>query len=397
MPTTTNIAVTNGDLIPIMGDAGGGVYTAGTNNARDVRVGLLNAISAPVGGAISSRVGVLPRRWTAGESQWLDLKVSGQGSPSTTVTISAGQAVISRSGQGPYLFTLSQDLNVVMDAASGSNPRWDVLGVMGYDKDAIPADAVHGAHIVKVTGDAAGSPAVPTLPTGATEIARILRAAGSNGDLIGSGFTPITDMRRSTSLYGAPRPLMPGDSLTDLGGYNGEIRARMGSFVPTAFANLGIKMMYDYWDAPNTMWRGTNEIAWGGVALTPVTNMGGNQTATLAQVTIPDPGWPYFIEVSGSALQAITGGASTALAGVYLQANIDSTSFTPAGSAIIIRAPKSSVSSPYQLVLPTTGHPTVQTGTHTISLIFRNESNPSNFIDIGANEYGKFNVKIRPA
>ena len=39
-----NIAVTTGELLPIMDDAGAGVYTKGRNTARDFRVSVLGSL-----------------------------------------------------------------------------------------------------------------------------------------------------------------------------------------------------------------------------------------------------------------------------------------------------------------------------------------------------------------
>jgi hypothetical protein len=395
MPTTVNAAaITNGDLIPIMAADG----TTGRNNARDIRQGLISAFTAANGGSQTRRTGVLPTTYTSGE--WTDLRVVGQGSPSTTITVKAGQALVPRTGEGNYLLTLTQDLNIVMNAAHGSNPRWDRICLMGYDQPTFGGDAVHGPYVVIVYGDAAGSPALPSIPTDAIEIARTLRAAGSNGDLIGSVSTPITDMRRGTSLQGGQRIMLPGDSLTDSGGYHGEIRERTGSFVPAAISALGVKVLYDYWDSPSGIWRGTQTIKWPRQPISPVTNLGGAQTATLAFVTIPDMGWPYYIEAGGAVLQGITGGATTALKDVYLQTQVDDSAFTPTpDTLIILRAPRpNGAASPTQIVCPRTTYRTLLfSGPHAVYLTLRNDSVPSVFIDVGENAYAAFDVTITPA
>jgi hypothetical protein len=284
-----------------------------------------------------------------------------------------------------------------MDAANGSNPRWDRICLMGYDKATFGADAVHGPYVVIVYGDAAGSPTLPSIPTDAIEIARTLRAAGAPGDQIGSGSTPITLLRKSTSLHGGARILLEGDSLSDIGGYHGEVRVRAGTqFINNAYVTAGYPILEDRWDAVNTTWRGTQEIKLPKPTISTTASLGGNATFTLAFASIWDPGWPYRLDMSGSILQSITGGANTAVYGVYLQFNIDDTGFGASAPNLIRRTIGPKVDSPKVIELAAR-RSTVMTGDHTLYFIIRNESNPSNFITWADNEYAHFSVSIVPA
>jgi hypothetical protein len=387
------------DAIPLLDDNGSGVYIKGRNNITRIRRQLLGALFGKNASPFVVRPGVLnPTVYDSSAKIYTDLRAIPLGTPGQGIQIVQGRAVHERTGQGPYLVSLDGTLTSVnMPAADATNPRYDVVYTYTYDKGFF-ADATHGPNFFVETGTPNSSPSVPSIPADAVKIAEIFRrtiGATPSGNIIQTG--DIADKRKGASLHGAPRVLLPGDSLSDAGCYHGEQRIRAGDFVPASIQALGIKILYDYWDAANTTWRGTQTIPWMGLALTPVSSLGGNQTATLATMTIPDPGWPYYVLAGGSCLQAVTGGATTALSGTYLQVSIDSGTFEPKPAGLIVRVHKPLVSSPYQLIAPMTGFPTVQTGSHTVTMIFRNESNPSNFCDVSTNEYGKFNVEIIPA
>jgi hypothetical protein len=389
MPTTVNAAaITNGDLIPLLDDAGGGVYTAGRNNARDIRQGLLNLLAAGNGGPYTRRTGVIPSTYTGGA--WTDLRVVGQGSPSTTVTIKAGQAIVSRTGEGYYLLSLTQDLNTVMTAANGSNPRWDRICIMGYDKGAFVGDAVHGPYIVIVYGDAAGSPTLPSIPTDAIEIARVLRAAGSPGDQIGSGSTPITDVRKSTSLHGGIRALLPGDALSDAGGYHGEHRMRQAGSSITAVSP--ITELVDRWSATDSLWHGTQNIwfnrqAQGGSGV--ITN---GSTAALATFGVPDLGFPYRLRASGGfEYQATDSGALVGCQITVDSAAVDTSATISRGLA---KLPGGAGESKWAWAVPdATG--SVLTGAHTVRLLIKVYSAPLDVLVVNGGQYA-FQIEAIP-
>lgn len=387
------------DMIPLLDNNGSGVFNKGRNNKRDFQREFLGGLIGKSGGnPWAWKSGVFCPAANIGHSM-IDgqLFQVGGGSGTQAVSISAHRSIITRASGEVYLFSQETTIpSLPMPAADGSLPRIDLVCEMPYDQGAIPGDGQHGPKYIVVTGDPNASPTIPALPAAVADaniLGRVARPAGDN--TIGSG--DITLMRKGAGIHGAPRMMLEGDLLADAGQYHGEKRLRMGTqHIDSVYVNAGYTALEDRWDAVNATWRGTKELVFPGLAITPFASLGGNSTAVLATFNIPDPGWPYRIMVSGSCLQGITGGATTAVSGCYIQAAVDSTTFTPLPAGNILRVYKSLISSPYAMILPWSGNSTVYTGAHSVSLIFRNESAPSNFISVDANEYAKFNVSIKP-
>lgn len=211
----TGVAVTAGDLIPTTDDAGGGVYTKGRNNARDIRVGMLGSLYLSGSDGATPRDGILIRSNGAD-----DLAVLPNGTPNQTVTIRRGKAVINRVGQGPYIFESEADQIVNMPAASAVNSRIDLVCCSAYDKAAFVGDAAHGPQFWVEQGVVSGSPVVPSTPAGMLAIARVLRA--TNDNTISTG--EITDLRVSTAVGGSFRTILPGETVAGVGQVLGETR-----------------------------------------------------------------------------------------------------------------------------------------------------------------------------
>lgn len=209
------VAVASGDAIPLLDDNGSGQYIKGRNNALDIRAGLLGALFATLGAMDAPRPGVL-NRW----DQTGDLRVLQNGGGGQNVLIGKGRAIVPRSGQGAYLFENRADQIVAMPAASGVNPRIDIVCATMYDKGPFPADASHGPEFTVVQGTPAGSPAVPGTPTDSIKLGEVFRAVNDNVITTGE----ITDKRAGTTLNGAIRRIGAGDSLADAGQLTGEMR-----------------------------------------------------------------------------------------------------------------------------------------------------------------------------
>jgi hypothetical protein len=210
----TGVAVASGELLPILDDAGAGVYTKGRNNQRDIRVDLLGSMFLVGSDGFTPRPGILVRT-AAGD----DLKVVSQLTPNQTVTVKKGMAVIPRTGQGAYLFVNEADQIVNMPAASAVNPRYDIVCCAAFDKGSFVGDSAHGPQFWVEQGVVSGAPVVPATPTGMLKLAEVLRAVNDNA--IG---TENVDKRTTTSLHNPVRILGPGDSTADAGITVGEIR-----------------------------------------------------------------------------------------------------------------------------------------------------------------------------
>lgn len=127
--------------------------------------------------------------------------------------------------------------------------------------------------------------------------------------------------------------------------------------------------------------------------------LGGNTTWTVASVVIPDPGWPYYLEVGGALLVGVFTGGNTAMRSIFLQINLDEAAFNPTPSTRIIFRSSGGVDlpSPQIIHLPWSMYRSVLTGSHTVYMLWRNESVPSNFLIYSDNEYYTFGVKVTPA
>lgn len=371
---------------------------AGRNTARDIRYVLLGGQVAAGGTEVSWRPGVFAREWDSTLNVYSSMRVIQDVTASRTVRVLPGWYTCVRSGQGVYIGHNTTTTSIELDPANGTNPRIDVVWAIVYDKApaAFPADPDHGAYLGYTTGTASGTPAVPAIPTGAVALAEISRPVPASDPIPQAN---ITDKRKSTSMQGAVRPLLPGDALADTGGYHGEHRVRTGAFVHATISSAGVKSLVDYWDATAGIWRGTQRIKFPRPAATPVASLGGLSAHAVVQLTVPDPGWPYYLEVSGSMLIGITGGATTALTGVYIQFNIDDTSFNPSPlSRRILRVSRGGgTSMPQQIVTPAATYPTALTGGHVVCFILYNDSSPSNFLTVADNEYFECNVAMTPA
>jgi hypothetical protein len=207
------VAVTSGDLIPLLDDNGSGQYIKGRNSARDVRVGLIGPTFLPGSDGFTPRAGVLMRSGS-------DLRVDPQGTPDQTVIVRKGYCIIPRTGQGAYQFFSEADQTVAMPAASGVNSRYDIVCASAYDKGAFGADAAHGPEFVVVSGLVSGSPAVPATPAGMLKLSEVLRATSDN--VIGAG--EIADKRTTTAVHSAHRIIGAGDSAATAGQITGESR-----------------------------------------------------------------------------------------------------------------------------------------------------------------------------
>lgn len=386
------------EAIPLLNNNGSGVYIAGRNTATEFRNYLLGGMFGKVNWPFTYRPGVLnPSVFPAGGVVG-DCQVASTGGAGTqAVTVAVGRMAIPRAAQGVYLVTNAGSTNVPAPAADGSNPRIDILAVMPYDIGSFPGDAQHGPKYIWITGDPAGSPTVPAIPVAVQEclpLARILRGVGDN--TIASG--DITDLRKGASLMDTPRTLMAGDLLADAGLYHGEKRRRQISHIDSVYTNAGYTLLEDRWDSLNATWRGTQTLHLPKPTLATTASLGGGGTFTMGTISLPDPGWPYRIDVAGSLLYQIVGGASTSLKDVYIQFNIDEAAFVPTPDTRIINR-GASATTPSPAIIRCGGrYSTTLTGAHTVYFILRNDSSPSNFVTWdGNNAYASCSVDVIPA
>lgn len=373
------------DAIPLMESDG----TTGRNNARDFRTQLWPALTLPDSGGTSVRPGVIPRKYTGVD--YVDLKAIQLASPGSAVQLYPGRCFITRTGQGAYL--ASQETTVTsypFSNADPTNPRYDLLYARQYDA-AIGDVGTHGPYLEHITGTAAGSPVVPTLPTDAIPIAAILRPANTNPITNAN----ITDLRKSAGLLGTLRPLLPGDALADAGLFVGERRSRI---TPSGLTALGAPpILEEVWGADGA-WHGTQDFTIGPLTQTGsgTLTVGGNGLVVIA-VTIPDPGYAYKIVAGGSIGWTVV--AATSPGNLFEGAvTIDSTVYTTnrivAGYTVSASIGANFTQS--TLHVHEKRDPTTYTGSHIVRLMARN-TGATNFTVPAAAPDTAMTVRIVPA
>jgi hypothetical protein len=273
----------------------------------------------PQGGATPNakwRSGVIPSVGTGSNAVPIDLIVTQNTTPNLGVALFPGGYVIDRPSQGPYIGEIEAQINsssatpITFTTAPGTGQsRIDIIAIQVLDS-AI-GDASLAAQVIVVLGTAAatGSQVPPTLPvTGACiPLAQVL--IGPNATTITSA--NITDVRKSTSVGRGPRFLLPGDALSDPGFMYGELRQRLLTTYPS---NGVADVITEYWGF-DSAWHGTKDLNPGAAAWqngTSNTTLSNSAYTSLMAVTIPDPGYAYYLACSASAQFNQTGSTWTA-------------------------------------------------------------------------------------
>lgn len=152
-----------------------------------------------------------------------DLIVYPQASPNQTANIWYGAGVVTRAGQGSYMFYNVGNVIVNFDAAHATLARIDV--VYAQVLDTVFSESATTLQFGVVTGTPAASPTVPALPAGAclklAEVA-VPSIATRSPNKVQSG--DLTDKRKSAATFDGVRYMLPGDALADVGFKMGELR-----------------------------------------------------------------------------------------------------------------------------------------------------------------------------
>lgn len=280
---------------PLMAPGDG---TVGMNNDRDFRMLLASLLQpdAVTGDTMAVRSGVLPHQWDDANSV-TTLRVQQRATAEMAVDVLGGPYVVVREGQGPYLGWAQESVRVPIATADDSNPRIDtVYAWVGDQLNFEDIDPVHGPVVDVVPGVAHNPPSPNTddLPDGAEVLSYVTVGAKVNKILD----TNIQRARHSTCLTGGTRYLLEGDSITDPGRVDGEKRRRQ--------AASPLPALEDFWDAVQEKWRGTTPITFSAAFPGASGSTSGSARLTVISFAVPDPGWPYKVETSGTV--RITGG-----------------------------------------------------------------------------------------
>lgn len=181
-------------------------FIAGTfpaNVHRMIHAGaFMRSGAAGVSGQVQARSGIVGYK---------SLKVAP--SSGLTVSIASGVAVVQGSGanQGAYVLVNAADDTVTLNTANATLPRKDAIVARVYDT----TDGVGGNGnqwvIDKVTGTAAASPTLPSVPTDAVLLAEVNVLAAAT--TVSSG--NITDRRTYTVAVGGVVPCLSSAMPTD--------------------------------------------------------------------------------------------------------------------------------------------------------------------------------------
>ena len=270
---------------------------------HDAALGLVQSSGTPNG---TTRSGVIPSVMQGGNAVPIDLFVSATGS-GLGIQINAGNAVIAGQSaptavRGPYIASNISTVTRTLDPANATNARIDVVFYQVIDGTPGAGDAgTTTAQIGVVTGAPSGSPVVPPLPTVGVSIplCQILVAANATTS---AGLT-FTDVRKSAGTE--PRFLLPGDALSDPGFMYGELRQRrLGTYALSAGLD---PIVTDYWGFDNK-WHGQQKLPLPpGDIVQNATNWVFNTETKFWTLTIPDPGWAYYIDITASAFRTFPG------------------------------------------------------------------------------------------
>lgn len=160
-----------------------------------------------------------------------------------SMSIRRGAAVVERNTLvGSYIVVVQASGTVTLTTADATNPRIDRVDLQVLDGVLGDNGGTSLTQYIVTTGTAAGSPAVPAAPANSIPICQVLLPA--NTLTITSGM--ITDTRKSASVRGAVRVMLPGDSLSDPGFAPGELR--------NTTAISGAVPRIDQWNHASATW-----------------------------------------------------------------------------------------------------------------------------------------------
>lgn len=244
------------------------------------------------------RSGVIPTVMTGGNAVPIDLFVTQAGTPNMTVLVNPGNAVVANSsGRGPYVCENTGTQTLTVATSDPTNPRIDLVYLQVIDTVAGDTGS-STTQVGIVTGTPASSPSVPALPTNGVSIPLVqVRVNATVTSITNSN---ITDVRKGAAVGRGPRFLLPGDSLSDPGFCCGELRQRRLSSYP---ANGSDTIVTDKWGF-DSAWHGTDDLSLSSGNITQNgSNFGFNTEVKFWTLTIPDPGWPYYVELTASAFR----------------------------------------------------------------------------------------------
>lgn len=182
-------------------------------------------------------------------------------------------------GGGDYMVVSP---NTETRTLAGSSTTTNRIDVIGYQiRDAFYSGAANDVDVIVVPGTpSAGTPAVPTLPSGFDALYRLAVNANSTVPV-------VTDVRQRTAPLGTPIPIFP-NQVAQSGSYFGEVQ-----LLPSSGAMPARQRVW----GEDAAWHGVSSFVldFGGYVLN-------SQTADrmIASLSVADPGYAYKLTFTGN-------------------------------------------------------------------------------------------------
>lgn len=163
----------------------------------------------------------------------------------TTVTVTGGTAVVTRSGQGAYRVQMAATSPGTLAAAHGTFARIDRVYLRVWD-NSVDSSGLVKADTVLLTGTPSGSPAIPT-PSATVIYIPLATISVPNTGGGGTGSATVSSAIRQTTV--APGGILPVSSATDIaisGTYTGQARYNTVRGVPEYWTGSAWRAQGDY-------------------------------------------------------------------------------------------------------------------------------------------------------
>lgn len=143
-----------------------------------------------------------------------------------TYDVSAGFAVTSRAGQGAYVVGTVSNVNLPTTGGDATNPRYDRIYIVQPDPE---LSETGQARIDVAQGTPSANPGLPSIPTGALELARKLVPAGAATTSAGSAL----------SNYAVKTALNLNVGISDVAGLQAALDGKVGTGQPVPWSAIG--------------------------------------------------------------------------------------------------------------------------------------------------------------
>lgn len=284
----------------------------------------------------------------------------------------------SQPGDYQVLNMASQVLTVT--ASSPTTNRIDIIGVRV--QDAFYSGVLNQADLVVVQGTpAAGTPSAPTLPASFLPIVQVTVNANTSTGI-------LADLRKRTGAMGSVYAPFTGQ-LADAGTMVGEAQLMPAAAPYPARVRV--------WDG--TTWRGTTSYAFAMPAQTGSGTLpaGSAVGAVIVALAVPDPGYPYKLDVSGSMGWGVVP-PSTVAHNMWFTTTLDSTTYNVGriSSTFVVATPGLAGNSSQTSARVTPSHTAELTGSHTVRLMARNNHASDSYTIPAASVETRLQVVVVP-